>query len=96
MIELLYQIITVYTYIVILDIILSWLVPVFSQFGFLFTIKRFLDRLVEPALEPIRRLLRPYTRNMPLDFSPLILILALQLLQSLLIRFAGGPQIIVR
>jgi YggT family protein len=44
-------------------------------------VRRFLDRVVEPALVPIRRIL-PQTGMV--DFSPVVLILALQLLGMVL------------
>ena len=46
-------------------------------------IRRFLDGIVNPMLDPIRRLLPPIGN---LDFSPLVLIVILQILGSLLVR----------
>ena len=46
-------------------------------------LRRFLDRIVEPMLAPIRRVV-PLVGM--LDFSPLILIILIQLIGNLLIR----------
>ena len=88
--SILAQIINIYIDIVVLDVILSWVVMAFPRAGVLFTIQRFLDQLVNPALFPIRRALRPYTRGMPLDFSPIVLIFALVILQALVLRVIPG------
>lgn len=49
-------------------------------------VRRLLDPLVEPLLAPIRRLL-PNTGGV--DFSPLILIIILQVLDSIVLRLFG-------
>ncbi len=49
-------------------------------------VRRLLDPLVEPLLAPIRRLL-PTTGGV--DFSPLILIIILQVLDSIVLRLFG-------
>jgi len=46
-------------------------------------LRRTLDSIVNPMLEPIRRFLPPIAN---LDFSPLVLIVILQLLGSLIVR----------
>ena len=79
------QLIQIYSYLVILDIILSWVLMA-SNHSAIFTVKRFLDRIVEPALYPIRQALRPYTRDLPFDFSPIVLLLLLNVLQILVVR----------
>ncbi|GBQ27088.1 YggT family protein [Gluconacetobacter sacchari] len=83
---LLFNIIRLYTWVVILSCVFSFL----YAFGVLDTrnqivwsIGRFLDRLTEPALRPIRRIL-PVTGNM--DFSPLVLLLLIQYLLTPLVR----------
>jgi len=64
--------------VVIVKIILSYFMDPYHP------LRRTLDGLVEPMLEPIRRVV-------PLigmfDFSPLILIILVQILSSVLIRF---------
>lgn len=43
--------------------------------------------LTEPLLAPTRRLLRPYQGGMPVDFSPLLLVVALSVVEALVLRF---------
>ena len=83
---LIVQLIGIYINLVILDVILSWVMMAFPRAGFLFTVKQLLDRIVEPALYPIRQLLRPYMRDMPIDLSPIVLIILLNIVQALAIR----------
>lgn len=42
--------------------------------------------LTEPLLRPLRTWLRPYQGNLPLDFSPLLLMVGLGVVESLLLR----------
>jgi YggT family protein len=65
----------IYSLVVIVDVLLSYFLSPYQP------VRRFLDRLVEPALRPIRRLL-PQTGVV--DFSPVILILILQLFGMIL------------
>ena len=46
-------------------------------------VRRFLDSIVEPMLNPIRRILPPIAG---LDFSPVVLIIIIQIVSSLLIN----------
>lgn len=62
---------------VILSVILSYFMDPYHP------IRRGLDRIVEPMLTPIRRVV-PLVGM--LDFSPLILIILIQILAGLLIR----------
>jgi len=67
---------------VIIDVVLNYFMSPAHP------VRRFLDKLVEPMLAPIRRIL-PSTGQV--DFSPVVLILGLmlinQLIQTLLRRF---------
>ncbi len=79
---LLYRIIDIYFYILILNIILSWLIA----FNILNTYNRFIgmilyatQRLTNPLLNPIRRFL-PNLGG--LDISPIVLILLLFFIQD--------------
>jgi YggT family protein len=83
---LLNTLVNIYIDIVILDVILSWVLMAAPRSGFLYNAKRFVERLTEPALYPIRRALQSYTGSMPLDFSPIVLIILLEVLQALLAR----------
>ncbi len=62
---------------VVVDVILFYFVPPHNQF------RRFLDRIVWPMLLPIRRVVPPIGG---FDFSPLILILLLELARGLIIH----------
>ena len=76
-VNIIYRAIQLYTLIVIINVILSYFVPPYQP------VRRVLNSLVEPALAPIRRLM-PQTGMV--DFSPLVLVLALQLLGILLLN----------
>ena len=65
-----------FIYIVIASSLLSFFLPPFHP------VREALDRIVNPFLEPIRRVVPPAGT---LDFSPLILIIAVDLLSRLLI-----------
>jgi YggT family protein len=70
-------------WIVIAQVIISWLVAfnvINTQNDFVRTLLRGLDRLTEPMLRPIRRLLPDLGG---IDLSPMVLILLLILLQQL-------------
>jgi YggT family protein len=58
-------------FLVIADVFASYFLDPFHS------IRRFLDNLVQPLLDPIRRLLPP---TGGLDFSPLILLILLQVI----------------
>jgi YggT family protein len=83
---LLIQLIQIYIYIIILDVTLSFVTMANPRGGGVHTVKRFLEGLTEPALYPIRRVLQPYMRGVPIDISPIILIFALNLLQMIIGR----------
>ena len=63
------------TLLVIMQVILSYFMSPFHP------VRQFIDRIVEPMLRPIRRLL-PQTAM--IDFSPLVLIILLQVLSGVL------------
>jgi YggT family protein len=84
--SLLFDAIRLYTWVVILSCVFSFL----YGFGVLDTrnrmvwsIGRFLNRLTEPVLRPIRNIL-PVMGNM--DFSPLVLLLLIQYVLTPLMR----------
>ena len=68
-----------YFYIIIARAVISWVSP--DPFN---PIVRFLYRVTEPVLRPIRR--RLPTFQMGLDLSPMIVILAIYFLQSFLVE----------
>ncbi|MBF0166774.1 MAG: YggT family protein [Alphaproteobacteria bacterium] len=80
--------IDLYIYALVAVVILSWL----TSFGvinnhnqFVASVQRFLYRITEPALGPIRRMIPDLGG---LDLSPMILLLGLWFLQGMLSRLA--------
>lgn len=63
--------------VVLVDVILSYFMSPFHP------IRVFLDRIVQPMLTPIRRIVPPM---MNIDFSPVILLILLQVIESILVR----------
>jgi YggT family protein len=62
---------------IVVDVILSYFMSPYHP------IRRTVDRIVFPMLNPIRKVI-PTVAN--IDFSPLVLLLIVQVLESLLIR----------
>lgn len=88
--SLLYLLVTIldlYTWVIIISAILSWLVAfnvVNTSNRFVYLVGDTLYRLTEPALRPIRR----YMPSLGgIDLSPLVLLLAIYFLRSLLIEY---------
>lgn len=61
--------------VVLIDIILSYFAPPWNR------VRLFLDRIVEPMLRPIRRFIKPVGG---IDFSPIILVVVIQIFAALL------------
>lgn len=61
---------------VLAHVIVSWILPPYNE------IRRFIDSIAAPLLAPIRRVM-PSTGG--LDFSPLVLLIVLDILRQLLI-----------
>lgn len=83
---LLYRVIDIYFYILIINIILSWLIAfniVNMQNKIVVTILYATNRLTDPLLNPVRRIL-PNLGG--IDISPIILVLCLLFVQDY-IRF---------
>jgi YggT family protein len=77
--------ITIYVWIIVIGVVLSWLVAfnvVNTHNRFVFTVVDTINRLTEPALRPIRNLL-PNLGG--IDISPIILILLLFFLRNLIV-----------
>jgi len=68
-------IITAISILIIADVVLSYILDPFHP------IRRFLDGIVQPLLAPIQRMLPPVGG---LDFSPLVLLILLDLLSRVL------------
>jgi YggT family protein len=63
--------------IIIVDAVVSFVVSPYHPF------RQFLDRIVNPLLNPIRKIVPPM---MNMDFSPIILLLLLQGLETILLK----------
>jgi YggT family protein len=61
---------------VLASVILSYVLPPYNS------IRVMMDRIVDPLLRPIRRVVPPFGM---LDFSPVVLLILVQVVQSLLI-----------
>lgn len=85
LISLISSIITIYTWVIILHVVLSWLVVfnvVNTRNRFIYMVGDVLHKLTEPVLGPIRRIL-PNLGG--IDISPLVLLLLLIFVQNLLL-----------
>lgn len=81
MVYLISLVVNVLTWLVILFVVLSYFLAPYHP------LRQAIDRVVEPMLAPIRRYVAPVGA---LDFSPILLILLIQLLGSLLTRLLVG------
>ena len=79
MINFLLTLTELYYWIVLIYCILSFFPDLKNQYT------EMIGQLVEPVLEPIRKFLFSNFKGMPIDFSPLVLILGLYLIQGMLI-----------
>ena len=82
-------------YIIIAQVILSWLVAfnvINTRSGFVRSLLTGLDRLTGPLFRPIRRLLPDFGG---IDFSPIVVLLTIQIVRKLLVGLAleMGPTI---
>ncbi|HEX9595956.1 MAG TPA: YggT family protein [Anaerolineales bacterium] len=76
MFEIISLIVFLLTLLIIVKVILSYFVPPYHP------VREVIDRLVDPMLAPIRRIM-PHTGG--LDFSPMVLILIIQLVGRLIL-----------
>jgi YggT family protein len=77
-------VIQIYIYILIVQVIMSWLIAfnvINTRNRFVFIVADMAYKLTEPALRPIRRILPSFGG---IDLSPVVLILLLGFLQRLL------------
>jgi YggT family protein len=65
------------TLVVLIDVVLSFFMSPFAP------LRRTLDSLVDPMLAPIRRVVPPVGM---FDFSPLVLIILIQIIEEILVR----------
>lgn len=69
---------TIYVLLVIVSVLLSYFMDPYHP------VRQGVDNLVRPLLDPIRRIVPPVGM---LDFSPLVLIILIQVVSNLLIQF---------
>ena len=73
---------TILTVIVFIRVVISWVAPSSHH-----PLVKFIDRFSEPLLGPVRKLL-PAMGG--IDFSPVLVLIAIQILERLLIRILLG------
>ncbi len=82
------RVIWLYIWLVIISVVLSWLVSfnvINTHNRFVYIVMDFLHRITEPALRPIRGLLRRLLGDLGgIDVSPVVLILLLYFASDLL------------
>lgn len=66
------------SWIIIINALLSWFMRPDHP------VKAFLDRLLYPIMRPFRALFWKFTGNSPVDFSPMLAILAIYILRMLI------------
>ena len=82
--RILSRLLEIYTLIIFVNVFLSWIV--FSTQNE--TVRRiyyFTGQLVDPVLQPIRNIMQPMSRNIGIDFSPIVLIFFILLLKRMLV-----------
>ncbi len=68
---------TILSIVVLADVIVAWVLDPFHP------VRSFLDSIVQPMLDPIRRILPPISG---IDFSPFVLLIVLRIVQNLVLR----------
>ena len=83
-IQLIRLLATLLTWLLIIHVVLTYFMSPYHP------IRRTIDRVIEPLLTPIRRIM---PRTGMIDFSPLVLLILIQLVEFILVRlivsFAG-------
>ena len=80
LLNFLYTLLNIYTIILFISIILSWVRP--DPYGPLRDVVRLIYMLTEPVLAPVRQWLPPMGG---LDFSPIVVFLLIRVIQTALI-----------
>ena len=76
--QLLQMVFQVYTLILIVRVLITWVNP--DPFN---PVVQFLSKVTDPVLDPLRRVIPPIG---PIDISPIVALLLLQALQHFLVR----------
>jgi len=80
---LLAQVIEIYIIIIIIRAVLSWFK--ISPAGQFFKIYLFIIQITEPVMRPVREFLLKIFPTSPIDFSPIIIIVILNMAKNILI-----------
>ncbi len=80
---LLAQAVQIYIILIIIRAVLSWIQ--INPTGEFFKIYLFLIQITEPVMRPTRELLHKILPASPVDFSPIIIIIVLNMIKNLLI-----------
>jgi YGGT family. len=78
LVEFLFRLLTV---VIVIDVIVSYFLPPYNN------VRIFLDRIVSPLLNPIRRIVPPIQM---IDFSPIILLVLLQVVEYIIVRLLSA------
>ena len=81
--EILSLLINAYILIVFVNVILSW-VALSTQNTTIRQIYRMTGQFVDPVLQPLRNIMQPMSRNIGIDFSPMVLLFGLYIINQLL------------
>jgi YggT family protein len=73
------SLLSIYMWIIIIRVLISWINPDPNN-----PVVQFLRGVTDPAIDALRRVLPPFFWSTGLDFTPLILIILLQLVMILL------------
>jgi YggT family protein len=77
-VDIIFRILTI---VVVVDVIMSYFLPPYNN------VRIFLDRIVNPMLAPIRRIVPPVQM---IDFSPIILLVILQVVEFIFVRLLSS------
>jgi len=80
----------IYLWIVIIGVIMSWLVAfdvLNAKNKFVFKGAMFVNKVTDPALRPIRKVIKPIGG---IDISPIVLILGIEILKSVIRGIANS------
>ena len=77
------RLIDAYILIVFVNVILSW-VALSTQNTTIRRIYWMTGQFVDPVLQPLRKIMQPMSRNIGIDFSPMVLLFGLYILNQLL------------
>lgn len=81
--DILSLLINAYILIVFVNVILSW-VALSTQNSTIRQIYRMTSQFVDPVLQPLRNIMQPMSRNIGIDFSPMVLLFGLYIIHQLL------------